>query len=375
MKISNRFIYLFSFFSIFVLSLPGKCVGLDPAHVFVIVNTNVKEGVALADYYMEKRAIPKENRIDIGTLKDETCQRKDYEKDISNPVRTYLKKRSQDANTSCLVLMVGMPLRIAGQKGQSLPEKKRQNRQIGDTVSSVDSEIALVYETEYPLSGWIRNPLAADKNYRELYIDRKNVFMVSRIDGPSPEIVKRLIDESIDTEIRGLKGNACLDARWPEAATEDRSGYRLFDASIHRAARKIKESGRMPVILNSSEGLFQKGECPDAAFYCGWYSLGNYIDAFQWVKGAIGYHIASSECITLKKPGSRVWCKAMIEKGVSATLGPVDEPYVESFPPPDLFFSYLSEGRCLAEAYIKSTPFLSWKMVLVGDPLYRPFNR
>ena len=34
----------------------------------------------------------------------------------------------------------------------------------------------------------------------------------------------------------------------------------------------------------------------------------------------------------------------------------------------------LVEGRLnLAECYALSLPYLSWKMVLIGDPLYRPF--
>ncbi len=90
----------------------------------------------------------------------------------------------------------------------------------------------------------------------------------------------------------------------------------------------------------------------------------------------MGYHIASAECITLKEKNSRVWCKMMLEKGVAATLGPVAEPYVEAFPPPDLFFGLLLDGRfTLAECYVLSNPFLSWQMVLIGDPLYRPFPK
>jgi hypothetical protein len=66
----------------------------------------------------------------------------------------------------------------------------------------------------------------------------------------------------------------------------------------------------------------------------------------------------------------------MIEKGACATLGPVGEPYVQAFPMPELFFGFLTEGvLSLAECYMVSLPFLSWKMVLIGDPLYRPFPR
>jgi uncharacterized protein (TIGR03790 family) len=87
--------------------------------------------------------------------------------------------------------------------------------------------------------------------------------------------------------------------------------------------------------------------------------------------GSVGYHIASQECQTLKG-NSNLWCKKMLDNGITATIGPVGEPYVQAFPMPEIFFKYLAEGYLtLAESYIISLPYLSWKMVLVGDPLYR----
>ena len=146
----------------------------------------------------------------------------------------------------------------------------------------------------------------------------------------------------------------------------------LYDQSIHRAAAHLAKKNLIKVKKNDTGALFQPGECPDAALYCGWYSLAIYVDAFPWQQGSVGYHIASSECATLKGENSRVWCKKMLDKGIAATIGPVGEPYVQSFPVPEIFFKYLTEGYLtLAESYLIRLPFLSWKMVLVGDPLYR----
>ena len=129
------------------------------------------------------------------------------------------------------------------------------------------------------------------------------------------------------------------------------------------------------MVINDKQELFQPGECPDAALYCGWYSLARYVDAFDWMPGAVGYHIASGECTTLKRPKSRVWCKMMLEKGVAATIGPVAEPYVQAFPVPDIFFDLIAKGELsLVDCYYRSLPYLSWKMVLIGDPLYKPFK-
>ena len=131
----------------------------------------------------------------------------------------------------------------------------------------------------------------------------------------------------------------------------------------------------MTVVVNDKPELFKPGECPDAALYCGWYSLAKYVDAFTWQKGAVGYHIASAECSTLKQKNSQVWCKKMLESGVAATLGPTSEPYLQAFPIPEIFFGLLLDGQLsLAECYALSKPFWSWQMVLIGDPLYRPFG-
>jgi len=65
----------------------------------------------------------------------------------------------------------------------------------------------------------------------------------------------------------------------------------------------------------------------------------------------------------------------MLKDGITATMGAVDEPYLAAFPKPDRFFGQLINGKCLAEAYYRTKPYNSWQMVLIGDPLYRPFSK
>jgi uncharacterized protein (TIGR03790 family) len=219
---------------------------------------------------------------------------------------------------------------------------------------------------------WLPNPFYLGFRNQKTVAEKSDVLMTSRLDGADETIVKRIINDSIEAEKTGLLGSAYFDARWKDPGDRKVSGYAFYDKSIHRAAQSLSRDNRMPVIINDEARLFRKGESPDTALYCGWYSLANYVDAFTWTKGAVGFHIASSECATLKNPASRVWCKKMLDNGIAATIGPVGEPYVQSFPVPEIFFNYLTEGYLtLAEAYLVSLPYLSWKMVLVGDPLYR----
>jgi uncharacterized protein (TIGR03790 family) len=69
-----------------------------------------------------------------------------------------------------------------------------------DKWASLDSEIVLVLEKNYPLSGWILNPYFLGFKDRTFSIKRENVLMVSRLDGPKIKTVKRIIDDSLKTE-------------------------------------------------------------------------------------------------------------------------------------------------------------------------------
>jgi uncharacterized protein (TIGR03790 family) len=397
---------------LWILATP--CIALEPHEIVVIANKKVADSVALAQFYINKRNIPKANLLQLPLSDREECTREEYEQKVVPTVRNYLAKKNSTSRIRCLVTMYGLPLKISGSK-MTPQEKKQVNdlrirrkslknqlkkfegqkddhiktvkaelKSINDKLSiltgasgrsSFDSELALVLEENYAISGWIPNPYFIGFRDEKNLVNKDNVLMVSRLDGPSVATVKRIIQDSIKAEKNGLQGTAYFDARWAMPKKQKLSGYAFYDNSIHLAADRIRESNLLPVVVNNSKELFQPGEAPDAALYCGWYSLANYVDAFIWKPGAVGYHIASSECVTLKKRNSRVWCKMMLEKGIAATIGPVGEPYVEAFPIPEVFFGLLIDGNLsLAECYQISLPYLSWKMVLIGDPLYRPFK-
>ena len=391
---------------------PSHTLALTADEVVVIANTKANDSLSLAKYYMQQRAIPAENLITIRTTWKESCGREQYQEDIAEPVKEAVQKLQRQKRIRCLVTMYGVPLKIrppildfdneeqVKQLKQQLSQhqkkiKAAQNNdhsqlkdlidslklqikllQQTDTRAAVDSELALVLTNTYPLENWLPNPYFLGFQRQKNLLQRDNVLMVSRLDGPAPDTVRRIIDDSIAVEQKGLRGKAYFDARWPQPDEKKKlSGYALYDAAIHKAAEVVTRDKRMEVLLNEQNALFTTGDCPETALYCGWYSLSKYVDAFTWVPGAVGFHIASGECSTLKRENSQVWCKRMIEEGVAATVGPVYEPYVQAFPLPDIFFNKLTEGYLtLGEVYLISLPFLSWQMVLIGDPLYQPFS-
>ncbi len=389
------------------------CLALAPEEVLVVINARSAASRQLAEFYMERRAIPRHQRVLLSTPETETIDRPTYRERIEAPIRAWLEDPVHAESTiRCLLLFYGLPLRINAEDAALTSEIAAQ-RKVRDDLRSrldalaaddprrsvltpqlqaaatrltqlaaktpraaVDSELALVRAGNTEQRGWLPNPYYVGYRGQTLPLAKDQVLMVSRLDGPTPEVVRRMIEDSLSAEAEGLTGNACVDARWPPPADKrGLTGYARYDYSLHQWAAHLAEHWPGKRFFDQSTALFGAGACPDAALYCGWYSLGRYVDAFTWRRGAVAYHIASSECTTLKAPGSQVWCKRLLEAGVAATLGPVYEPYVEAFPLPALFFGLLAEGYLtLAECYQVSLPFLSWQMVLLGDPLYRPFG-
>jgi uncharacterized protein (TIGR03790 family) len=398
---------------LFVLLWCGGVFALEPEEILVIANRQISASERIAEYYCEKRKIPKKNIIylALGYEPREGISRDEYERSLALPIRRELQRRFP-GEIRCLVTTYGIPIkvgprgmlpgmggklnelkRLLSQEKQRLEqmeqdpaldsnqvsiEKKQINRKIAqmqleigrisgrETNASVDSELSMVLFQPYELYRWQPNMLRGDVlglGFRTL--------MVSRLDGPSYEIIKGLIDKALTAEETGLKGIAYIDSR----GFKQRDLYGYFDQSLRDLAVFIRWSTKMPIKAEETGKLFAPGSCPQTAVYCGWYSLKKYVDAFDFVDGAVGFHIASFEAQHLRDPNSTTWCAAMLADGITATLGPVNEPYLHTFPQPKAFFAELFEGGCLVEAYYHTKPFNSWQFVLIGDPLYRPFKK
>jgi uncharacterized protein (TIGR03790 family) len=250
-----------------------------------------------------------------------------------------------------------------------------------ETGASFDSELSLVmWPDEYQLLRWQPNYLSRGFESSQLG-QAFRTLMVARIDAPTLKLTKALVDTPLKVEAAGgLTGKIYLDARGigkrdqPNVAA---GSYADYDRALLATADGVtKLYPEQEVVLDEEPALFQPGTCPDAALYCGWYSLAKYIDAFEWKPGAVAYHLASSEASTLRNEQSQVWCKRLLEDGVCATIGPVYEPYLMAFPRPSDFFAELMAGKkTLVECYYHTKPYNSWMMTLIGDPLYRPFKK
>ncbi len=400
-------------FALLLLALGTHALALEPKDVWLVVNKNVPESREVADHYIAKRGVPKENIVVLDLPKGEDISRVDYDTKLAAPLRDALKDHKDKVKV--LVTTYGVPLRVGSQLPNDdenkqleklrpeLAEARKKRAELekskdadpkeldaikkqvagletrerilthAESNACVDSELMLLWWENYKLVRWVSNPLyfQSSEAYRKA---SKPVVMVSRLDGPTAEIAKRLVDDAIAVEKTGLSGKVVIDARGIkfDPKSDTGHGYGGYDESMREAATLLERAG-FKVELDDKNDVLKPNTAKDVAFYCGWYSHANFVDCCEYARGAVAWHLASSEAVTLRNPNSKVWCPNLLKKGVCATVGPVAEPYTIGFPKPAEFFGLLATGEyTLVECYSRTMLFCSWMTVLVGDPLYNP---
>jgi uncharacterized protein (TIGR03790 family) len=244
--------------------------------------------------------------------------------------------------------------------------------------ASVDSELSLLWweRAQYGVAWRRPNPLhhgfkrVAGRSPRDI-----PVLMVSRLDAPTADLASRLVDRAREAEQQGLVGTVYLDARGLQVKDQSDT-YGHYDQSLRDLNSFLAQHTSYRSKLENTETRFHdSGEAPDVAVYAGWYRLRQYEDAFTFRPGAIGYHMASAEAVSLHSASEPGWCKNALEHGITATLGSIGEPYLDAFPEPLEFVALLMTGQySLVETYYLTSRWISWRMVLVGDPLYNPWK-
>ncbi len=196
------------------------------------------------------------------------------------------------------------------------------------------------------------------------------MIMVARLDGPTPAVAERMIRDAVAVEAAGLKGEFYIDTR----AIRSNDAYGDYDRDLLDLYYLAQDLPDLRAILDNKSDVFAVGTCPNTALYAGWYSVAKYVPAFTFNRGAVAVHIASFEAKSLHNADKTYWCPGLLRDGAAATFGPVEEPYLHTFPKPTLFFGTLLTGRySLVECYYFAKPYNSWQFTLLGDPLYRPF--
>ena len=225
---------------------------------------------------------------------------------------------------------------------------------------------------------WFGNPL----NYIHVLTPhpaQPPTLMVTRLDGPTPQIVKELMAASVRVEQAGLHGKVVIDTFGAKPGQDPAGhvGYGPYETMMRDLRDLLAHRPGVDVVFDAKPEVLPAHSVSDVALYCGWYSLGQYVPACDFVPGAVAMHISSYAMVNLRAAGGAggQWAAGMLGDGAAAVIGPVAEPYLFAFPRPDEFYPLLLTGKLtLAEVYWRTEAVASWQMACVGDPLYTPYK-
>lgn len=375
-----------------LLLLSSSAILADPAiipaeSVVVLYNSGEADSRALAQHYAKVRAIPGDNLVGLPMPAGEEISREQFDEQIRDPLRKlfdarewWKRERGTDGlvqpvslKRRVLVTIRGVPYKIARTPG-TIPANQLEKRPFAPdpkgNESSVDSELSLLGVEGYSTAGQVNNPYFR-QDQAIMDFPNPSFLVVGRIDGPSPAICRRMIDDARAVEESGLWGMAYLDL------ARKGKGYELGDQWLEKIAGMNREAGIPTVVDRHPDTYVTNYPMSHAALYFGWYShhrsgpLLN--EEFRFKRGAVAVHLHSYSAFELRRPDRR-WCGPILAHGAAATVGNVYEPFLALTHHFDLLHQRLLRGYTIGEASQMALPALSWQAVLLGDPLYRPFR-
>lgn len=347
-----------------------------PERVLLVYNPSDAESADVAAHYRSARGIPSANLCSVNPPPLPTLSQEQFESSIRAPVRTCLNTVGR-GKILYLVLAYLTPQRLIVSDRLFATDSALADiwdETAADFMSGPDAPPkAHGYYAEAQTMGNIYPPFVSLASWRASS-GAKTIYSVFRLDGPTPAIAKNLVTKAMQAESGGLSGIGCFDRRFGGIDLQPDSGYQAADWDLARAAAFVREAG-YTVVEDTNGAEFgtvpAPARCDSAALYSGWYSFGQYPDAFSWNPGAIGFHLDSASAANVRS-GTNFTARALLA-GITVTGGAVNEPYLEGLVRADGFFRNLLEGAPVGDAMLRNLPWLKWMNVTVGDPLYTPF--
>jgi len=378
------------------LTAPAGFAGGD--EVIVIYNSKLPASKSLAEYYAQRRQVPADQVFGFSLPTGEEISRADFRDKLQKPLAAKLvdgklwsvgPRRIYDTNglpagvqrgvldtkIRYAVLCHGVPLKILKDANYYEPEAENMRPELRRNEACLDSDLACLPQTYnfFRLAGPLANPLYTVTN-SALLSPTNGLLMVTRLDGPTPEIARSLVDKALEAERDGLWGRAYFDLR---NITDP--GYKIGDDWIRGAGEVCRLLG-FECVVDEKAGTFPAGfPMSQIAFYAGWYTEtvnGPFtLPNVEFMPGAFAYHLHSFSAASLRITNHN-WVGPLLAKGVTCTMGTVDEPYIACTPDVGVFAGrWIYHGFTFGEAAYAAQSFLSWQTTVVGDPLYSPFSR
>ena len=383
-----------------LLTLAPLPVRAGGDEVVVVFNSQLPESKMVAKHYALARAVPPGQIFGFDLPSGEVMSRADFTDLLQKPMAEKLvatglwkfgkmtfpspvkgrppavENRVIESKIRYAVLCYGVPLKIAPTAGIEEPTSQPTRKEFQHNEAAVDSELTWLplIKMKVPLTGPLPNRFYTITNH-SLMNPTNGILLVTRLDGPTPEIADALVDKALAAERNGLWGRAYFDAR---GLSKTDTNYYLGDEWILAGAQICRQLG-FEIETDTNAATWPASfPMSHIAIYAGWYdgdASGPFtLPQVEFMPGAFAYHLHSFSANTLRST-NHYWCGPLLAKGVTCTMGCVYEPYLQFTPDIAFFLQAFGNGYTFGEAAWAAQIALSWHTTVIGDPLYQPFKK
>lgn len=325
----------------------GNALAIGPKNVLIVVSDKSPEALALANYYADRRGVPRSHIARIPLRPTESIRWDGYKRHVVDVVDDHIRRHKLQDFISVWATTPGCPFIVENNSSSGViyfggPQAPSSN----PASPGVFSEANEYFDK---MVGYDRPKEAASGRY-----------LAMRIDAGSIPDTRRLIDNSIAADGAFPGGTIyLLDGEGPRSSRKD---------SIPAAQKLLEVLGRN-VVRRSSGKL--EGASDVAGLYTGviWMNVA----ANKYLPGALADHLTSFGG-RMKLYRGQLAASDFLAAGCSASYGTVVEPYnyPAKFPTAQLHV-YYALGFTAVESYWMS---VAWPQqgLFVGDPLTRPYG-
>lgn len=376
--------------------LEAEEVIIYPDEVLVVVNDNYydrdgsgrSDSVDVGEYYAQARGIPEKNICHISCPMSEDIEKTELSS-ITDQVKNYLDTTlvgpiPLKKKIYYIVTTLGVPLRYR----YKFPWQPQY-----DYFNPIDLEIANIYygglspsyfyQTWYYSSSTLLSPPRRFKSWesQNRNTGQEPVYLATRLDGPTLEIAKNLVDKALYAEkhVEPFSGTTYID-RWGlynelfEYFDNLTSAFIPAGISVTQIQDLYPDAPYYPGTASNPAPWprhlnrdYAPGDCPETMYYWGWYKHWSK-PTLDWKVGGLGAELQSYTAASIRSRRQDV--PIQLHSGVTATMGFVDEPGAHDFGKALNYF--VLQGLDFAESIYLAIG--SSKTCGVGDPLYNLYR-
>ncbi|MBE0571139.1 MAG: TIGR03790 family protein, partial [Ignavibacteriaceae bacterium] len=435
MKTLYFFLFILFFLTVQAQAQDPTDAGIpDAYHVLVVYNTNSDTSLMVKDYYVNARGIPdplnvvglplpeyEDITIDEETHRVKIVQVTDMIQDsvnnannaeiptrhafkyfldnIATPIKTHLENNNLLSTIRYILLVKGVPFKL--QAARDYGGFQRGNLTVDGLLcmlNTPDYDSTFILETVFENNGLPNPYFNADPNlsmdYRFLsdhFIGGSGQhlsYLVSHLDGISFDVVKAIIDSSLNPDMSGT-------ATW---ILDNDPTWAGGDGYFTLASDKLTELG-----FNVHYDPTDSWVTSYPGNVMGYSSWGTHAEDYNcnfndsaWVKDSLQFNLANGSVFNTYESfnGNSLttlnWryvqpddtCSGhtqglatqFTQIGGTATMGHAWEPGANTVIANHIFFPAYQMGYNIVDAYYQGDTLLAWQNVLVADPLLRIFN-